>query len=441
MGIETLVGAGLGLLGSSQQADAAGDAAASQAEAARIAADAAAFRPVGLTTRFGKSGYSYDPEGRLVGAGYELAPDLAAMREGMMGLAGGSLYQAQQMRQLQPYIDESATNLFKLGTNLLPKDLNYQASPESQQYAQMLRSQSAASMPLDYSGRAAPEAQGLYNQLSGMGNKIMPTNYDPTARAQQVMQQQQALLAPGREQELAKVRNSLQQSGRAGLAMGATEAGRLAATNPEMAAYYNAMAQQDAQLAAGAQSQARGELQQDINLAQGLGTTGLNTLQQSQQQQLQNSLTRGQYATGMMGTALNAQQQAEQYARNNMLSNINTGAGLLGTGMNTVSQGYGLQTASLQPWQQYMQAAQGIEGMGINAMDLSTALGAKSSTAGANQANYLSRTGTPYTGSAIGSGLMGLANNQQFTNALSGMSNMSYTQQPGFTNTPNYLVR
>ena len=322
MGIETLVGAGLGLLGSSQQADAAGDAAASQAEAARIAADAAAFRPVGLTTRFGKSGYTYDANGNLIGAGYQVAPDLAAMREGMLGMAGGSLSQAQQMRQLQPYLDESGTNLFKLGTQALPQTTDI-------------------------------------NQLS-----------------QNYVNQQKGLLAPGREQDLARVRNSLQQSGRAGLAFGATEAGRQAATNPEMAAYYNSLAQQDAQIAANAVPQA--------------------------QQQLQNQ--------------------------------INTGVGLMGSGINTISQGYGLQTASLQPWQQYMQGAQNVEGMGANSMDLSSALGAKTSTAGANQANYLAKTGMPYTGSAIGAGLMGLANNSQFTNGLGNMFNNMGTANTYGTN-------
>ena len=322
MGIEAaIIGGGLGLLGSSIQADAAESAGQSQAEAARIAAEAAAFRPMGLTTRFGKSGYTYDNAGNLVGAGYQVAPDLAAMREGMLGLAGGSLGQVQQMRQVQPYLDAAGTNLFKISENI-------------------------------------------------------PIQADIGQAAQQYTQQQQGLLAPQRERDLAKVRNSLQQSGRAGLAFGATEAGRQAATNPEMAAYYNAMAQQDAQIAAGATQQARADRQSDIN----------------------------------------------------------TRVGLMGSGMNIVSQGYGLQTAALQPWQQYMQGASTVEGLGAGAMDMSSALGAKTSTAGANQANYLAKTGMPYTGSAIGSGLMGLANNQQFTNALGNTFNNMGTSNTYGTN-------
>lgn len=315
------------IAGAGAQADAAESAGQSQVDAARVAAEASAFRPMGLTTRFGKSGYTYDANGNLIGAGYQVAPDIAAMREGMLGLAGGSLSQAQQMRQLQPYLDESGTNLFKLGTSALPQTTDI-------------------------------------NQLS-----------------QNYVNQQKGLLAPGREQDLARVRNSLQQSGRAGLAFGATEAGRQAATNPEMAAYYNSLAQQDSQIAANAVPQA--------------------------QQQLQNQ--------------------------------INTGVGLMGSGINTISQGYGLQTQSLAPWQAYMQGAQNMETMGANAMDMSSALGAKTSTAGANQANYLSRTGTPYTGSALGSGLMGLANNSQFTSGLAGLfgggsSTTPYSIAPPATN-------
>jgi hypothetical protein len=309
MGIEAaLIGGGLGLIGSSMQADAASESAASQAAAAKAAAEAAAFRPVGLTTRFGRSGYTYDANGNLVGAGYQVAPDLAAMREGLIGLAGGSLGQAQNAAILQPWFNQQAQQTAELGTKYL--------------------------------------------------------STTPEQAAQSWMSQQQGLLAPGREQALAKVRNNLQQTGRAGLAFGATEAGNRAATNPEMAAYYNAMAQQDADLASKAD---------------------------------------------LYGQARNTY-----------------GLGLLGSGVNLLEQGYGLQQAALKPWQSYLGAANTVEGMGAGAMDASSALGAKTSTAGATQAQYLNRTAQPQY-SQLGTGLMGLAQNQQFTNALSGLFNSSPT--------------
>jgi hypothetical protein len=124
---------------------------------------------------------------------------------------------------------------------------------------------------------AAPELSGLQNRLfnqfgAGLtGAEQMAAQYQPIgAGAQQLMnigqqylaqspeqaaaqfmQQQQGLLAGGREQQLSNIRNNLFQRGRSGLATGATSTG-MQATNPEMAAYYNALAQQDAALAAGA---------------------------------------------------------------------------------------------------------------------------------------------------------------------------------------------
>ena len=59
-------------------------------------------------------------------------------------------------------------------------------------------------------------------------------------------------------------------TGRGGLAV--AQGGDLAATNPEMAAYYNALAQQDAALAAQAQEQGRAQTQ----FGAGLFGTGIN---------------------------------------------------------------------------------------------------------------------------------------------------------------------
>jgi CubicO group peptidase (beta-lactamase class C family) len=168
-------------------------------------------------------------------------------------------------------------------------------------------------------------AQGLFN----LGQQYIAES--PEAAAQRVMSQQQGLLAPQREQQLANIRNQLQQTGRAGLATGATTAGGLAATNPEMAAYYNAIAQQDAQLAA------------------------------------------------------NAQQQAQQQAA--------FGAGLFGTGAGLIGQGYGLQTQALAPWQSYLGGAQTIEGLGQQALTTGAGLGSSAAQAGAQQGASLLKAG------------------------------------------------
>ena len=309
------------------------DVAAANTAAAQQAAEAAAFRPVGVTTRFGSSGFQYDDQGRLVGAGYQVAPDIAAQREALLGLSGGALSQAQAAQGLMPQYQQASQGLFNLGQQFLPTSTAYSASPEAMQYV---------------------------NQLRGLAGQVMPASYDTSAAAQQYIQQQQGLLAPQREQQLATIRNKLQQTGRSGLATGATSAGGMAATNPEMAAYYNAIAQQDAQLAANAQQQARANLIQDIGLGQTLG-----------------------------GTALQTQQAADEIARQRLLSNIQTGQGLFGAAAGLTGTGYGLQTQALSPYTAYLGGAQTIEGLGQQALTTGAGLGSSLAAAGAQQGSLL----------------------------------------------------
>lgn len=257
---------------------ASNQAANATTNAAAQAAQAAQFRPVGVTTRFGKSGFNYDEAGRLIGAGYQVAPDVAAAREGLMGMAGTGLGQAQQIQAFQPNVNAQAAGLFNLGAQYVAQT--------------------------------------------------------PQAAAQQYMTQQQQLLAPGREQQLAQLTNQQQQQGRLGLATGGTTAGYTAgapglqATNPQMAAYYNAQAQQDAQLAAQAQQ------------------------------------------AGMQQTQF--------------------GQGLMTGGLNLSGQGFGLQTQALAPYTQYAQQAANLENLGQNALTQGMGLGSSitaGSTAAANIQN------------------------------------------------------
>jgi hypothetical protein len=226
----------------------------------------AQFRPVGVTTRFGKSGFQYGPQGELTGAGYQVAPDIAAMREGLIGMAGTGLSQAQMAQMQQPGITTAGQGLFNLG----------------QQYVAQT----------------------------------------PQGAAQQYMTQQQGLLAPGREQQLAQLTNQQQQQGRLGLATGATSAGYgmgapgLQAANPSMAAYFNAQALQDAQLAA----QANQAGQQQVQFGQGLMTGGIN---------LQNA------GYGLQSNAL--------APFTNLLGGAQSAENL---GMNAFTQGVGLGSAS-----------------------------------------------------------------------------------------------
>lgn len=191
----------LGTAASMQQnkvSQAAAEAAQRQALAGgQTAANMAAFKPVGTTTRFGTSNYQFDPTtGQLTSAGYNPSALTQGYQNQLAGMTGQGLLQGQQL-------------------------------------------------------------QGLASQYLGES---------PEAVRQRYVQQQTALLAPQQEQQLAGIRNNLFQTGRQGLATGATTAGGLGATNPEMAAYYNSLANQQRQIAAGADTAA----QQQIQFGQGL---------------------------------------------------------------------------------------------------------------------------------------------------------------------------
>jgi hypothetical protein len=138
---------------------------------------------------------------------------------------------------------------------------------------------------------ASPELAAQRERLFSLGTAALPTTADTQAVQQQYIAQQQGLLAPGREQQLAQLRNRQFQRGTTGLATGGTRAGYapnaagLMATNPEMAAYYNSLAQADAQLAANAPTYAQNLLNQQIQTGTGLFGAA-NTLEGYAQQPL-----------------------------------------------------------------------------------------------------------------------------------------------------------
>lgn len=110
---------------------------------------------------------------------------------------------------------------------------------------------------------ATPEVAAQRQRLFTLGTEALPTTTDPLALQQEYIAQQRGLLAPGREQQFAQLRNRQYQTGRSGLATGGTVSGYTAGapglmqTNPEMAAYFNALAREDAALAANAPTYAQ----------------------------------------------------------------------------------------------------------------------------------------------------------------------------------------
>jgi hypothetical protein len=117
---------------------------------------------------------------------------------------------------------------------------------------------------------ATPQVAAQRERLFTLGAEALPTTADTTELQRQYIAQQQGLLAPSREQQFAQLRNRQYQSGTGGLATGGTVAGYtpgaggLMQTNPEMAAYYNALAREDATLAANAPTYAQDLLNKRI---------------------------------------------------------------------------------------------------------------------------------------------------------------------------------
>jgi len=228
------------------------------------AKQAAQFRPVGMTTRFGTSEFKVDPTtGQLVSAGYTLTPEAKAQQDRLVALQNQGLTQAEQAQAQFAPLQTGAQSLFNLGNQYLAQS--------------------------------------------------------PQSVAQNYLNQQLALLQPGRELELANLQNRLQQQGRSGLSV--AQGGSYGATTPELQALYNARAMQEAQLAAQAQ--------------------------QAGQQQVQ------------------------------------FGAGLLGQGASAMGQYYGGQQAAYQPYTTASGQVQGLEALGQQPLTMGSTLGQQASTSGA----------------------------------------------------------
>ena len=95
-------------------------AADKQAAAAKQAAYASTFRPVGITSRFGTSQFTeeIDPVSglpRVTAAGYTVDPQLLSIQDRLFGLTGGSVGQAEQARRAAEPLGGAAQGLFNLG--------------------------------------------------------------------------------------------------------------------------------------------------------------------------------------------------------------------------------------------------------------------------------------------------------------------------------------
>lgn len=184
-----------GIISGNAAEDAAQTSANAQLESARIAAEAQKFRPVGITSRFGTSNFKMNDQGYLESAGYDVAPDIAAIRDRLLSQAGGQGFQT------------------------------------------------------------ADQAQAAQQQLFGLAQGYL--SQSPEQSAQEWMKRQMALLQPGREMAQANMTQNLFNTGRGGLAV--NQGTGMGAANPEQTALLNAQRLQDLELATRAQEQGRAQ--------------------------------------------------------------------------------------------------------------------------------------------------------------------------------------
>ena len=196
--------------------DAANASAAAQREAAMLGAQASAFRPVGITSRFGSSQFGIEDIGgipRVTSAGYTVSPELRALQDRLFGLTSGAATTAEQAQMAAEPLGGAVRGLFDLGSQYLAES--------------------------------------------------------PEAARQRYISQQTALLDPIRQREEQRLASSVFGRGRAGLNVG--DIGQ-----PELAALATARRAQDLQLA----QQAEQAAQQQIGFGAGLFGTGAQQLAQ-----------------------------------------------------------------------------------------------------------------------------------------------------------------
>jgi hypothetical protein len=120
IGGSQVLGGIMGSRAASKQAAAMNQQAAGQIEAARIAAEEARFRPVGITTRFGTATPQFTG-GRLSGYSYEATPELQALQDQLARIYQPSLEQAERAATYQPQFEQAAKGLFSLGQQYVPQ--------------------------------------------------------------------------------------------------------------------------------------------------------------------------------------------------------------------------------------------------------------------------------------------------------------------------------
>jgi YD repeat-containing protein len=374
--IASAVGGVVGSIGGMISGNKAADAANQQAEylrnlsaeqrqaildATQSAQERGQFKPVTVTSSFGTPQYTYDESGRLTGVAAQPASWLANLQARQQALAPQYMGLTEGALSAAPQFEQATQRAFGAGGTVY--DLAQQAAAQQQGLygigQEMYGLGRGLAGTAQQAGATGQTLQQTGADIYGRAAQALPTSYDTAQATQDYYNRMQQMVAPQREQQLAQTRQSLFNTGRTGLATGATQAGGMLATNPEMAAYYNALAQQDLQLANQAEQQALANLAQRTNIGQGLYQTGLQQYQAGLGAQQQGVGTT-QAMANILGQGIGAT-QAGLGAGSTAAQLYGSGTGLFGMAGDLQNQLYRNVAASQAPFAAGMQAVTGLE--------------------------------------------------------------------------------
>lgn len=179
------------------------------------------------------------------------ASDAAANQAAALNAAGA---RASEMARFRPVGISTRFGTSRFGFDEAGNlsSAGYDLSPEARALQDYFMSQTTA-------------GQADTARLLGLGRGYLSET--PQEATLRYYQQQRQLMAPTEEAAYNRIKSNLQRTGRGGLAVG--QGGDLAAANPELQAFYNAVGQRDRELARQAELAAR----EQITFGQGLLTS------------------------------------------------------------------------------------------------------------------------------------------------------------------------
>lgn len=224
--VSSVLGTVGGLVSGGKAAAANAQQAAAFRDAATYGRDQAAFQPFGITTGFGSSQFSTDPNtGRVTSAGYTLDPRLQSVQNQLASQFGNI--------NLNPDVSQ-----FQTGAN---------------------------------------QAFGAGSSLFNLGQQYIAQS--PQEVAQRYVSQQQGLLQPGRAADIARMSAANYGRGTGGLGVNTGTGG--GPSNPLAQALFNAQSRQDQEIASRAEQEGRAQALFGADLYRqgaGLNTSGAGLL-------------------------------------------------------------------------------------------------------------------------------------------------------------------